>query len=138
MKQFNKLLAEYSKSNQDICIANHENLRDPNWTMFEDNKHIRKVKIPKFASNIIKALKQAYNIKNKSELFDFGLHTGNDNRTRTTNNARHHSYNNQGYINEVPVMPRQQIDLRNRLRNIANYYLKNDSVHNEKAEDKIR
>ena len=45
---------------------------------------------------------------------------------------------NQGYINEVPEMPRQQIDLRNRLRNRANYYLKNDSVHNEKAEDKIR
>ena len=99
--------------------------------MFEDNKHIRKVKIPKFSSNIIQALRQAYNIKNKSELFDFGLHTGNDQHTRVTDNVRYHSYNNQRYINDVSVIPKQQFDLQNRLKNIANYYHKNGYVYNE-------
>lgn len=40
--------------------------------MFSDEKHIREVKIPRFASNIITALKEAYNIKDKRDLFEVG------------------------------------------------------------------
>ena len=37
--------------------------------MLHDVKHIKRLKIPVFASNIIRALKIAYNIKDKSDLF---------------------------------------------------------------------
>ena len=46
------------------------NLRDPSWSMFYDNKHIREVKIPKFAATFIRAMKIAYKIKDKSDLFE--------------------------------------------------------------------
>ena len=49
----------------------HNNLRDSSWSMFKRNdiKHIRNDKVAKFAGNIIGALKKAYGISNKSELF---------------------------------------------------------------------
>ena len=49
----------------DIFVTVHKNLRDATWSMFRDNKHIHEFKIPKFAANIIRALKMAYNIKDK-------------------------------------------------------------------------
>ena len=69
VKQCNKLLWDYARSNQDIFIASHENLRDPTWSMFEDEKHVRHIKIRRFAANIITALKRAYDIKDKRDLF---------------------------------------------------------------------
>ena len=50
-----------------ITIATHSNLRAPD--MLYDEKHIRKEKIPKFAANLIRALKSAYGISSKGELF---------------------------------------------------------------------
>ena len=49
VKNCNQLLRDYARSNNDIFIASHENMRDPTWSMFEDVKHIRKIKIPRFA-----------------------------------------------------------------------------------------
>ena len=66
---FNGLLDIYAKKHPDVTIVFHNNLRDPNWSMFKDVKHIRQNKIPKFAANIISGLKQAYGISNISELF---------------------------------------------------------------------
>ena len=65
----NSLLHDYAIQNQDIIVTVHKNLRDPSWTMFRDTKHIREMKLPKFAANIIRALKEAYNITDKSALF---------------------------------------------------------------------
>ena len=58
----NRLISQYAQSCQDLFIASHENLRDPSWSMFSDNKHILSTKIPRYAANIIKALILAYNI----------------------------------------------------------------------------
>ena len=69
MKLFNGLLLEYARNHDDVTIAFHHNLRDTNWSMFSDAKHIYPNKIAKYAANIIKALKQAYNITDKSSLF---------------------------------------------------------------------
>ena len=67
--EFNDLLFTYAKNRDDTTIAFHHNLRDSNWSMFHDAKHIRQEKIPIFAANIIRALKKSYNIREKSELF---------------------------------------------------------------------
>ena len=69
VKCFNSVLVNYAKDHSDVTVAYHHNLRDPNWTMFADAKHIHANKIAKFAANIIKTLKKAYNINDKSELF---------------------------------------------------------------------
>ena len=65
----NELLSTYANQHDDIFLVMHQNLRDITWSTFYDNKHIRETKIPKFAANIIRALKQAYNIKDKSALY---------------------------------------------------------------------
>ena len=132
VKHYNKLLSDYNNNNQDIYIANHKKLRDPTWSMFEDSTHIRKIKIPKFAANIIKALKQAYNIKNKSELFkNTESPTVSDQRRRTIDDNAHNTYNNTR-DNVLEYM--QQPNLRNRLRNIANYFANGNNVHADMSE----
>ena len=69
VKRFNGLLLDYANDHNDITIAFHHNLRDTNWSMFSDAKHIHANKIAKYAANIIKALKKAYEINDKNELF---------------------------------------------------------------------
>ena len=69
VKAFNNLLHNYAVNHADITVAIHNNLRDPSWSMYRDAKHIKEEKIGKFAANLIKALKTAYGITNKSELF---------------------------------------------------------------------
>ena len=63
---FNELLNTYAEVHSDITVACHRNLRDPQWSMLYDQKHIRKEKVPKFAANLIRALKSAYGISNKA------------------------------------------------------------------------
>ena len=74
---FNQLLESYAKQHSDVTIVVHNNLRDSSWSMFKRNdiKHIRNDKVVKFAGNIIGALKKAYGISNKSELFYESLST---------------------------------------------------------------
>ena len=69
VKRYNRLLKDFASDNADTTVAMHENLRDPTWSMYYDAKHIHEQKIAKFAANFIRALKVAYNINNKSELF---------------------------------------------------------------------
>ena len=52
-----------------MTIATHQNMRDPNFTMFYDEKHLKRNSAPRFAKNIIRAMLSAYNIQNKSELY---------------------------------------------------------------------
>ena len=66
---FNDLLAAYATKYNDVTVVIHKNLRDSDWSMYKDAKHIYRNKIPKFAANIISGLKHAYGISNKSELF---------------------------------------------------------------------
>ena len=83
--------------------------------MFHDEKHIKQTKIAKYASNIIRALKIAYKISNKSDLF-------------TRNSAQPHSYqpshsytpnwHDREINNNTNTTPN---DLRNRLERAANY-----------------
>ena len=90
VKNCNQLLRDDARSNNDIFIASHENMRDPTWSMFEDVKHIRKIKIPRFSANIISALKRAYNIKDKRDLFNYdnkGKRNGYDNHERPINTS---------------------------------------------------
>ena len=68
--QCNELLHNYAYQHDDIFVTVHKNLRDATWSMFRDNKHIHEFKIPKFAANIIRALKMAYKIKDKRVLFE--------------------------------------------------------------------
>ena len=96
----NTLLHDYAQQHDDIIVTVHKNLRDATWSMFRDTQHIHEMKVPKFAANIIRALKEAYNITNKSALFSKEKHTGTGNRRNT---GRH-------------------FPLDNRLKNLANYH----------------
>ena len=58
----NTLIRDWSKHQTDVFLAIHSNLRDPGWSMFRDAKHITKDAIPRFASNIKRALRSAYGI----------------------------------------------------------------------------
>ena len=70
VKLFNALLVNYAANKNDTTFGFHHNLRDTNWSMFADVKHIHSNKIAKYAANIIRALKKAYSIENKKELFN--------------------------------------------------------------------
>ena len=69
VKALNNLPNNYGHSHVDVIIAKHRNLRDPSWSMYRDEKHIKNEKIAKLAANLIKALKTAYGITSKRELF---------------------------------------------------------------------
>ena len=77
VKKFNSLLNSFAVNEGDVTVINQSNLRDPTWSMYSDDKHIRENKIAKYASNIIRSLKTAYKINNKNELF-----TNYDNKRR--------------------------------------------------------
>ena len=62
VKKCNNLVEEWIKSETNIYIAKHSNLRDSEWSMFADIKHIHQSAAPKFAANIKRALRAAYNI----------------------------------------------------------------------------
>ena len=91
MIKYNELLQTLASSNEDITLVKHGNLRDPGWTFFakNDKKHIAKEKMGRYAGNIIKALKSAYGIDNKGQLYsdssreaqgeDFGIYTSKSN-----------------------------------------------------------
>ena len=50
-------------SSKNIFIVRHSNLRDEDYTMHVDNKHISKNAIPRFASNIKRTLRFVYGVK---------------------------------------------------------------------------
>ena len=68
---FNTLLRSHAERDEvtDITVATHQNMRDPTFTMFYDEKHLKENSVPRFAKNLIRAMLSAYNIQNKSELY---------------------------------------------------------------------
>ena len=91
VKQYNNLLKDFASDNADITVAIHENLRDPTWSLYYDSKHIHEQKIAKYASNLIRALKQSYKINNKSELFTTNNHR-NDSRIHSNSHTNSHFF----------------------------------------------
>ena len=55
VKLGNNLINDWAKKQVDVFLAKHSNLRDPDWTMFKDTKHITCDAIPRFASNLKRA-----------------------------------------------------------------------------------
>ena len=122
---FNELLRSYAANHTDITIALHHNLRDESYSMFYDNKHIKEIKVPKFAKNIIRAMLKSYKITDKRELYPEANET-----PSTTNN---------GYrgIQRRPLPQnnnQHKPDLADRIRNIAGYNNGTPtSLHNNKG-----
>ena len=56
----NKLFNSYASSLGNVFVARHSNLRDDQYTNFYDVKHLKETIIPRFASNIKRALVLAY------------------------------------------------------------------------------
>ena len=62
VKKCNILINQFGEENDYIFIARHSNLRDLHGTMFDDDKHITINAVPRFVSNIKRALEKAYGI----------------------------------------------------------------------------
>ena len=58
----NKMLNEYAATQENVFVAKHENLRDESYSFFRDVKHIKEIKIPRFAANLKIALRKAHGI----------------------------------------------------------------------------
>ena len=89
VKRYNELLKELESENEDVTIAIHQNLRDPKWSNHRDIKHIHESKIGKYAGNLITAIKKAYNITSKRDLFTSdevsGTHWSNNEASSSSN-----------------------------------------------------
>ena len=59
----NNMLHNVSSKNDHIFIAKQSNIRDDSYSFFDDVKHIKKIKIARYVSNIKIALRQAYGIQ---------------------------------------------------------------------------
>ena len=62
VKEVNELLSQYAMGNDQIFLVRNSNLRNPD-NYFTDGKHLKHAIIPRFASNIKRALRSAYGIK---------------------------------------------------------------------------
>ena len=57
----NRMLANSVLMMNNVILIKHDNLRDGNWSYFQDVKHIRKESVRYFAGNIKTALRIAFN-----------------------------------------------------------------------------
>ena len=57
----NRMLADSVLMMNNVILIKHDNLRDGNWSYFQDVKHIRKESVHYFAGNIKSALRIAFN-----------------------------------------------------------------------------
>ncbi len=62
VRRCNELINALYGNQGHITIAPHSNLRDDDWSMYDDAKHITKAAIPRLVSNIKRALRKAYGI----------------------------------------------------------------------------
>ena len=62
MIKYNLVLAQYIDSIESGTLVKHDNLRDPDWSLFHDVKHIKKRSIPKFVRNLKQGLRFALDI----------------------------------------------------------------------------
>ena len=56
------VLAQYIDSIESGTLVKHDNLRNPDWSLFHDVKHIKKRSIPKFVKNLKQGLRFALDI----------------------------------------------------------------------------
>ena len=63
----NKPLVSHVKSKEYMYFAKQSNLRDPDYTFFDDAKHIKKTTTGRYASNLKIALRKAYGIEDPRE-----------------------------------------------------------------------
>ncbi len=59
----NKELQSYDRENLHIFLAKQSNLRDNTYSFFHDEKHVKKNKIGRYASNLKSTLRKAYGIE---------------------------------------------------------------------------
>ncbi len=62
VKEANELLDQYARCHDNVFLVKNSNLRNPD-NFFADGKHLKHAIIPRFASNIKRALRAAYGIK---------------------------------------------------------------------------
>ena len=65
----NTLLQSLNEEYDNISIACHSNLRVDDWKFHDDDKHLSKVSIAKFASNIKIAFRKAFNVSSRKWKF---------------------------------------------------------------------
>ena len=121
---FNHILGEYAKNHGDITIASQYNMRDPTFSMIDDDKHVKQIKIPKYASNIIRALKAAYDIKSKSDLYFRQTPDEKTKRYTHSNNINNRMQTSTGYEqipNNQELNPHYSDNLNNRMQTLAGY-----------------
>ena len=80
----NELIKEMAKNDDSIFVAFHSNLRDEDYFMFTDVKHISRNAVPRFAANLKRALRSAYGEKSSFQR----------NRTNRHNLNHNHNYHN--------------------------------------------
>ena len=59
----NEMINDFARINKYVYLAKHSNLRDPNNTFIHEVKHVKKMRIARFAANLKRALRAAYDIK---------------------------------------------------------------------------
>ena len=62
MIKCNELLAKFINTFENGLLVTQSDLRDNNWSMFYDRKHIKKQNISRFVSNLKTGLRWAFNI----------------------------------------------------------------------------
>ena len=58
----NELINSMCADKDYITIVQHSNLRNDNWSLHEDAKHISKAAIPRLVSNVKRALRKAFGV----------------------------------------------------------------------------
>ena len=69
VRECNVQLSELYDNEPSVFIVDHDNLRDENYSMLFDTKHIHRRAVPLFASNIKRALRKAYGIQYEKPKF---------------------------------------------------------------------
>ena len=96
----NKLIREFARCNQgNIFTAKHDNLRHPEGKFLYDAKHIKENIVPRFASNLKRALERAYDRERPSNRVP---------RTEERNTYRYHQLNENNSSEYHPVQYNNQ------------------------------
>ena len=66
----NDLLKQYSITHDKLFLATQRNMRNDEWSLYDDIKHISKHGTAKFASNMKRAFRQAFGIVTKHQNLD--------------------------------------------------------------------
>ena len=58
----NEMITTLFKNRNDVTIASHSNLRDDEWSMYDDVKHVSEAAVPRLVSNIKRALRKSHGV----------------------------------------------------------------------------